>query len=90
MLIFSGILKDLKAEDAQEKEYKTMEQMKGEIRLEKKQVELMIDKMVTSGRFSTDEGAKAKRELASMKESDLESLKTAAISQVKSKKLFDQ
>lgn len=70
-------------------EYKNMEQMMGSIRLEKKQVESMLEKMVISGRISVEEGAKAKRALASMKENDLENLKTQAIAEVKSKKLLD-
>lgn len=70
-------------------EYKNMEQMMGSIRLEKKQVESMLEKMVVSGRISVEEGAKAKRALASMKENDLENLKTQAIAEVKSKKLLD-
>lgn len=73
----------LHADETIENEYKTMEQMMGAIRLEKKQVESMIDKMVTSGRISQKEASLAKRELASMKENDLENLKASAIAQIK-------
>ena len=49
----------------------------------------MLDKMVVSGRISSEEGIKAKRELASLKENDLEDLKSRALVEVKSKRLFD-
>lgn len=75
---------------ADDLEYKNMEQMMGSIRLEKKQVEIMLDKMILSGRISEEEGVKAKRELASLKEDDLENLKNKAISEVKNNKLLDQ
>jgi hypothetical protein len=78
-----------KADEPIDGEYKNMEQMMGSIRLEKKQVELMVDKMVSSGRISEAEGVKAKAELESMKESDLENLKSRAIAEVKDKHLLD-
>lgn len=77
-------------DDQVEAEYKNMEQMMGSIRLEKKQVESMLDKMVISGRISAEEGSKAKREIASMKDDDLENLKTRAIAEVKTRKLLDR
>lgn len=77
------------ASDQMENEYKNMEQMMGSIRLEKKQVEAMVDKMVVSGRISAEDAMKAKRELASMKDSDLENLKSRAIAEVKNKQLLD-
>lgn len=70
-------------------EYKNMEQMMGSIKLEKKQVESMIEKLVVSGRITREEGVEASRALASMKENDLETLKTKAIAEVKSQKLLD-
>ena len=76
--------------DQVENEYKNMEQMLGAIRLEKKQVEGMLDKMVISGRITAEESSKAKREIASMKDDDLDNLKTRAIAEVKSKKLLDR
>jgi energy-converting hydrogenase Eha subunit H len=78
------------ADDQVEAEYKNMEQMMGSIRLEKKQVESMLDKMAISGRISAEEGSKAKREIASMKDNDLENLKTRAIAEVKSRRLLDR
>ncbi len=75
----------VKAQAADETEYKNMEQMMGAVRLEKRQVESMLDKMIISGRISAEEGAKVKRELASVKEDDLENLKMQAIAEVKSK-----
>lgn len=64
-----------------------MEQMIGSIRLEKKQIESMINKMIASGRLSPEEGSKAKREVASVKETDMEDLKKLAIAEVRNKKL---
>lgn len=77
------------AADQLDSEYKNMEQMMGAIRLEKKQVESMVDKLVASGRINADEAAKAKRELASMNDNDLENLKNKAIAEVKDKRLLD-
>ena len=77
------------ASDQLDQEYKSMEDMVGAIRLEKKQVESMLDKMIVSGRISADEGSKAKREIASMKDDDLDNLKKRAIAEVKSKRLLD-
>lgn len=73
----------------QQQEYKNMEQMFGAIHLEKKQVENMVDKLVESGRINSDEAAKAKREIASMSEADLENLKDKAIAEVKDKRLLN-
>ena len=70
-------------------EYKNMEQVMGSIKLEKKQVESMVDKMVASGRISADDASKAKRELASMNDNDFENLKTKAIAEVKDKHLLN-
>lgn len=77
------------ATDQLDAEYKNMEQMMGAIRLEKKQVESMVDKMVASGRINAEDAAKAKRELASMNDNDLENLKNKAIAEVKDKRLLD-
>jgi len=77
------------ATDQLDAEYKNMEQMMGAIRLEKKQVESMVDKMVASGRINAEDAAKAKRELASMNDNDLDNLKNKAIAEVKDKRLLD-
>lgn len=77
------------ATDQLEGDYKNMEQMMGAIRLEKKQVESMVDKLVASGRINAEDAIKAKRELASMNDNDLENLKKKAIAEVKDKHLLD-
>ncbi len=84
--LFTATISQAAADDI---EYKNMEQMMGSIRLEKKQVEGMLDKMIVSGRISSEEGTEAKRALASMKENDLENLKAMAIAEVKNKNLLD-
>jgi methyl coenzyme M reductase gamma subunit len=71
-------------------EYNNLDQMMGSIRLEKKQVESMLDKLILSGRLSVDEGNKAKREIASLKDNDLENIKKTAIADVLRKKELDQ
>lgn len=59
------------------------EEMLTAITLEKKQVEKMVETMVKSGRLSPEEGEKARREIASIKESDIELIKNAAIKEFK-------
>ena len=77
------------AVEASEEEYKNMEQMMGSIKLEKKQVESMVEKLAQSGRISKEDATKAKREIASLSDNDLENLKNKAVAEVKSKKLLD-
>ena len=77
------------AADALEDEYKNMEQMMGSIKLEKKQVESMVEKLAQSGRISKEDASKAKREIASLSDNDLENLKNKAVAEVKNKKLLD-
>ena len=66
------------------------EQFLDSIKLEKKQVENMLDKMAASGRISKEDAAKAKRELASMDEGHLNLLKDKAVNQIKSKNLLNK
>jgi polyhydroxyalkanoate synthesis regulator phasin len=75
--------------EQKDEEYKNIESMVGAIHLEKKQVESMLDKMVQSGRMSPEEGNKVKREIASVKDNDLEEFKARALVEVKSNKIFD-
>ena len=77
------------AADALDDEYRNMEQMMGSIKLEKKQVESMVEKLAQSGRISKEDASKAKREIASLSDNDLENLKNKAVAEVKSKKLLD-
>jgi polyhydroxyalkanoate synthesis regulator phasin len=56
-------------------EAKSLVQISDSLRFEKKQVETIVDTMVRSGRISADEGSRAKREIASVKEDDFEELK---------------
>ena len=66
-------------------EYKNIEQMLVAIHWEKKQIESMIDKMISSGRISSDEGKEAKNSMANIQEKDLEKLKIKLIAEVKAK-----
>ena len=77
------------ASENPETEYKNMDQMLSSIHLEKKQVESILDKMVDSGRISAEDSLNAKREIASMKDSDLENLKTQALAAIKNNRSLD-
>ena len=59
------------------------DEMLAAISLEKKQVEKIVESMVRSGRLSPEEGEKARREIASIKDSDFEIIKNAAINEIK-------
>jgi polyhydroxyalkanoate synthesis regulator phasin len=70
--------------------YTSAEQYLDSVKLEKKQIENMIDKMIASGRISKEDGQKAKRELASMDEGHLDQLKDKAVNEIKSKNLLNK
>lgn len=89
LLMAYGFTSIAMATENPEAEIKNMEQMAASIHLEKKQVESMLDKMVVSGRISAEDSVNAKREIASMKDSDLENLKTQAIAVIKSNRSVD-
>ncbi len=73
-----------------DKEYHSLDQMLSEVRLEKMQVEAMVETMVKSGRLSADEGDKARREIASVKEDDIEEIKSQAIVHIKKNDLANK
>jgi hypothetical protein len=84
LIILAYIFTSLaQASENSETDYKNMDQMMASIHLEKKQVESMLDKMVDSGRITAEESLNAKREIASMQDSDLENLKNRAIVAIK-------
>ena len=61
------------------KQYHSLDQMLVEVKLEKMQVEAMVETMVKSGRLSDDEGIKARRAIASVQKDDIENIKEQAI-----------
>jgi len=65
-------------------EVRDMGEMLAQINLEKKQMESIVDKLVTSGRLSPDYGVKAKREIASVKEDDAEMVKLRMVALIQS------
>ena len=84
LIIMAYIFTSLaQASENPETDYKNMDQMMASIHLEKKQVESMLDKMVDSGRITAEDSLNAKREIASMQDSDLENLKNRAIVAIK-------
>ncbi len=90
VVVASCLSWNVKASEFTGVEYNNLDQMTGSIRLEKKQVESMLDKLILSGRLSIEEGNKAKREIASLKDNDLENIKKTAIAEVIRKKDLDQ
>lgn len=76
--------------NAQETEYHNLEQMLGAIKLEKIQVETMVDTMQSSGRISAEEAERAKREIASVKEEDIEEIKNQALKHIRAKSLANK
>ena len=89
IVLYSVSTNSLKAETTEPQEYHNMEQMLASLKLEKKQIELMVDKMAESGRITDEEAAKAKRELASFDDGDLNNLKNVAVSEIKTKRMLD-
>ncbi len=71
-------------------EYKNMLQMMESIKLEKKEVESMVNKLAESGRITYEEASNAKREIASLKDSDLENIKQQAIVDVKNQRSLEK
>lgn len=78
--LYSGVLR---SED--EVEVRDMGQMLAQIKLEKKQMENIVDKLVTSGRISPDSAVRAKREIASVKEEDVEQVKMHMVAVINSR-----
>jgi hypothetical protein len=64
-------------------EERSLVQISDSLRLEIKQVETIVDTMVMSGRISADEGSRAKREIASVKEDDFEELKSETMKRLR-------
>jgi hypothetical protein len=92
LLIFSVIALPLHASEelleANGESISSPEQFLDSIKLEKKQIENMLDKMAASGRISKEDAQKAKRELASMDEDHLNTLKDKAVNQIKAQNLL--
>lgn len=66
-------------------EVKDMGQMLAQINLEKKQMESIVDKLVSSGRLSPTNADKAKREIASVKDDDVEQVKSRMVALMQSR-----
>ncbi len=62
-----------------------MSDMLSQVKLEKKQIELMVERMEKSGRLNQDEARKVKREIASVKEEDIEIVKKEVIKKLDKK-----
>ncbi len=72
-LLFSSLSGAVYSEETVE--VKDMGQMLAQITMEKKQMEIIVDKLVSSGRLSTEYAKKAKREIASVKDEDVKDIK---------------
>lgn len=66
-------------------EVKNIGEMLAQITLEKKQMESIVDKLVVSGRISPDNAVRAKREIASVKEEDVEQVKMHMVAVINSR-----
>lgn len=56
-------------------EVHNMNEMISNIHLEKKQFEKIVDRMVSTGRLTVEEGARARRDIASVSEEDITEVK---------------
>lgn len=56
-------------------EVHNMNEMISNIHLEKKQFEKIVDRMVSTGRLTVEEGARARRDIASVRDEDLTEVK---------------
>lgn len=63
-------------------EVNNMDEMIASVNLEKKQIEYIVMKLVRSGRLTPEEGEKARREIASVKDTDVEGVKSLAIKEL--------
>lgn len=63
-------------------EVRDMGQMLAQIKLEKKQMDDIVDKLASSGRISPENAVRAKREIASVKEEDAEEVKSHVVSMI--------
>jgi hypothetical protein len=66
-------------------EVKDMSEMMAQINLEKKQMEDIVNKLVLSGRISKENELMARREIASVKEEDIQEVKLNIISLLSAK-----
>ena len=64
---------------------KTIDQMLGSLKMEKIQAEIMIEAMAKRGKLNNEEVSRAKREIASIKEEDVEAVKAEALERLSSK-----
>jgi hypothetical protein len=83
-IIFSGVFSC--AVWADNLEVHNSNEMLSSVHLERKQVEKIVDLMVKSGRLTNEEGEKARREIASVKESDIDEIKNEAIKRLSNSK----
>jgi len=69
-----------------DEEIHNMSDMLSRVKLEKKQIEVMVGQLEKSGRLNQEQASKVKRELASVKDEDIEEVKNIAISKFKNNK----
>ncbi len=73
---------------ASDSEEKSIDQMLGTLKTEKIQAEIMIEAMARRGKLNNDQVTHAKREIASVKEDDIETIKTEALDRLSSRNSF--
>lgn len=85
-MLFSSAIK---ANDiALESNEKTIEQKLAALNFEKRQAEVMVSRMLHSGRMNQEEASRAKREIASVKEEDVKTIRVEALETLKSTKSY--
>lgn len=86
MLKYSAIILALLSSSALMafEEDKSLEQKLAALKLERIQAEVIIKKMMKSGRLSDSEGSRASRTIASAKEEDVEVIRSEVIETLKS------
>lgn len=73
---------------SEESEEKTIDQMLASLKMEKIQAEIMIEAMAKRGKFNDEEVSRAKREIASVKEEDIQEIQAEAIERLSSKNSY--
>lgn len=66
----------------------TLEQKLANLKLEERQAQVMIEKLQRRGRMDQDEATRARREIASVKEEDVEQIRHDALEDLKNTKSF--
>jgi hypothetical protein len=76
------------SQEEKNQEDKSIDQMLASLKMEKIQADLLIEAMARRGKLDSDQVSHAKREVASIKEEDVQDLKAQAIERLSSKNSY--